>query len=112
MAILHTALARAWLKETPRRIGFGRTASDYQPARCRSSLRWLRTLSPHVCAEIHHLSCQSSPPLLTHTRVSTFRIGRRKLLLGQRARCSTCIRGLSFPLSPPSVEDVSRIFGQ
>src|SRR5437867_8552025 len=110
MAILHTALARAWLKETPRRIGFGRTASDYPPARCRSSLRWLRTLSPHVCAEIHHLSCQSSPALLTHTRASTFRIGRRKLLWGQKVRHSTCIRGLSSPFSSPLAEDVSRIF--
>src|SRR5712691_2274737 len=71
-------------------MGFGRTMSYYQPARCRSSLRWLRTLRPHIFAEIHHLIPNSNQPLLTDLEVSVERIelGVRALIFrsGRRTR--------------------------
>src|SRR5205823_5390588 len=111
MAILHTALARSELEETPKdRI---RADSILVSARPMSFLIALaENAQSAYFAEIHHLDCPSVPPaLLTHTRVSTFRIGRKKLLWGQKIRRNTCTRGLSFPFSSPLAEDVSHIFG-
>src|SRR6266849_6492714 len=68
-------------------MGFGRTMSYYQPARCRSSLRRLRTLRPHVFAEFHHLIPILDLALLTHLERSDGRMDAQ-------------IQSLAFPQRP------------
>src|SRR3989442_11748604 len=64
--ILRSVIGRSKRNETSEGCGSGGQGPYYQPARCRSSLRRLRTLRPHVFAEFHHLIPILDLALLTH----------------------------------------------
>src|SRR5437016_7132859 len=91
-------------------MGFGRTMSYYQPARCRSSLRRLRTLRPHVFAEIHHLLSTLDLALLTHLERSDERMDAQSQSLAFPQRPQKTPPGSMSPLQKLQVVSIGAVF--
>src|SRR3989442_7379267 len=90
-------------------MGFGRT-THYQPARCRSSLRRLRTLRPHAFAEIHHLIPTLDLALLTHLEPSDERMYAQSQSLALPQRPQNTPPGSRLPAQKLQVVSIGAVF--